>query len=58
VLHGNYKEVEEDVCDIGKVSLLPLDLDSNNMFSVLSRSSGRRQKVEGVEVGMRGVRKV
>jgi hypothetical protein len=29
--------------------------DRNNMFSVLSMSSGRGGKVEGVEVGMRGV---
>ena len=58
MLHGNYKEVEEDVCDIGKVIGVLNTSDSNNMFSVLSRSSGRRQKVEGVEVGMRGVRKV
>jgi len=31
--------------------------DSNNMFKcVISRSSGRGRKVEGVEVGMRGVK--
>ena len=54
ILHGTPKEVVADVCDVGKVMGVKVDVDCANMFDVLARGKGEGVKNVRVEEGAKG----